>query len=119
MHSLTGKFTFYPLKEKKLKDFNWRPLSVGTLASYTFGKQFFLFAPENYPYDYYGFLTALHMGVFVGGQVSTTFNKRSVRGIALYYELGTNDKELLSYFGNSSIQLKEIVNLGIGIKTTF
>lgn len=119
MHAVTGKATFYPFKEKKYKGFQWRPLSAGVLASYTFGKQYFLFAPGNYPYNYYGFPTALHAGVFVGGQLSTTFNKKSLRAVGLYYEVGTNDKELVSYFGNNSLQAKDILNLAIGIKTTF
>lgn len=119
MHSLTGKITVNPFPESKILGLKLRPLTVGALGSYTFGKQYFLFSPENYPYNYYGFPTALHAGVFVGGQLSTSFNKRSLRSVGIYYELGTNDRELKSYLGNNSIKFTEILNLAIGIKTTF
>jgi hypothetical protein len=119
LHSLTGKLTGYPLAETKFMGLHVKPLSVGILGSYTFGKQFFLYDPENYPYNYYGFPTALHAGFFIGGSAGTKFHGKPVRGVAVYYELGTTDKELKSYLGNHSIPFRGIFNLGVGIRTNF
>ena len=118
IHALSGKLTWYPLKKIDLKSFQVKPLSVGTLVSYTFGKQYFLFSPENYPYSYYNFPTALHIGAFIGGQVDKTFKNK--KRIGLYYELGTTDRELSSYVVNrKSIKPSDILNLAVGIKTSF
>ncbi len=119
MHALSAKATIHVLPQIKFRGLDVRPLSGGVLLNYTFGKQYFLFSPENYPYNYYGFPTVLHAGFFAGGNVSARFHKKSLNRLAVYYELGTNDAELKSYLGNNSIPLKEILNLAIGIKTTF
>ncbi len=119
MHSLTGKLSYHPFRPGKVLNLQVQPFTVGLQGTYTFGKQYFLYSPDNYPYNYYGFPTALHAGFFVGGNVSTTFNKKTLRGVGIYYELGTNDVELKSYLANSSIPLRDIVNLAIGIKTNF
>lgn len=64
------------------------PLVVGALANYSFGKQYFAFNPDNYPYSYYKFPTALSAAVLVGSRVGTTFKPNQIlKGIAVYYEL--------------------------------
>ena len=121
IHALTAKATWFPLKDKRFKGLYIRPLSAGLLVNYTFGKQYFGFTPDNYPYDYYGFPTAFHIGGFIGGQVNKKIsNKGLVKNIGIYYELGTIDVELLSYVGNTkALALSDIINLGIGIVTSF
>jgi hypothetical protein len=118
IHALSGKVTWYPLKKVGWRSFELRPLSVGGLVSYTFGKQYFLFSPENYPFSYYDFPTALHGGAFVGGRIDKAIG--GGRKVGLYYELGSNDREIISYLNNrESLNLTDILNLAIGIKTSF
>lgn len=118
IHALSSKLTWHALKKVDVKSLEVRPLSAGILVSYTFGKQYFLFWPENYPYSYYDFPTALHMGVFVGGRVDKPLKRG--KKVGLYYELGSNDRELSSYLSNrKSIRVTEILNLALGIRTSF
>ncbi len=119
LHAITGKLTWLPLKGGLFKKIHYKPLSFGLLVNYTFGKQFFLFDPELYPYKYYGFPTALHVGGFIGGQASVK-TKKLFNKVGLYYELGTMDALLISYLNNEKdLTLPEIFNLGIGIKGSF
>jgi len=121
IHALTAKATWFPLKNIEHSGFQLRPLSAGVLVNYTFGKQYFGFTPENYPYDYYKFPTAIHAGVFIGGQVNRQLHKqRGIKRVGLYYELGTYDVELISYIGNrKALSVSDILNLGIGLVTVF
>lgn len=113
IHSVTGKITWAPLSHKLSKTMRWQMLTTGLLVNYAFGKQYFLFAPANYSYSYYGFPTAMHVGIFAGGGF---FYKRA----QLYYELGTTDKELLSYINNArSLTLSDILNIAIGARISF
>lgn len=113
IHSITGKITWAPLSHKLSKTMRWQMLTTGVLVNYAFGKQYFLFAPSNYPYSYYGFPTAMHVGIFAGGGF---YYKRA----QLYYELGTTDKELLSYINNTrSLTLGDILNIAIGTRISF
>lgn len=118
IHAVSSKLTWYPVKKVDLKSLELRPLSAGVLLSYTFGKQYFLFSPENYPYSYYNFPTALHAGVFIGGRVDKPF--KNGKRVGLYYELGSNDREISSYLSNrNSLKLSEILNLALGVRTSF
>ena len=118
IHTVSSKLTWHPIKKIALKSVEFRPLSAGVTLSYTFGKQYFLFWPENYPYTYYDFPTALHTGVFIGGRVDKPF--KSGRRVGLYYELGSNDREITSFIQNGrSLRLTDILNLALGIRTSF
>lgn len=119
IHSATAKLTWLPFNAIDLKWLQYNFLSTGILASYKFGKQYFLFDPDNYPYNYYGHPTALHLGFFIGGQLEKSIDKKNIKRVALYYELGTTDRELISIFTNSSLKANEILNLAVGVKTSF
>ena len=67
-----------------------------------------LFSRTKYSFVYYGFPTAAHAAVFVGGGI--TKNK-----FGLYYEFGTTDRDLVSYASNpKAINFFEIINIGVG-----
>jgi hypothetical protein len=118
IHTVSSKPSWFPLKKVRYKGVGVRPLSLGTWVNYTFGKQYFLFSPENYPYNYYKFPTAMHMGAFIGGQVEVSKSKR--KKLSFYYELGTTDVDVVSYATNvNAIQFSQIFNLGLGVKTSF
>ncbi len=110
IHSITGKLTWLPLSLQTSNNIRFNIITAGVLVNYTFGNQYFLFAPGKYPKNYYGFPTALHMGVFAGGAVS--------RGnLGLYYELGVTDRELANYIQNpGSIAFSDILNIGVGLR---
>ena len=118
IHALSVKVTWHPVKKKEWKSYELRPLSLGALVSYTFGKQYFLFSPKNYPYSYYNFPTAMHGGAFIGGRMDRKLPGGKKLGI--YYELGTNDREFASWGTNlKAISPTDILNLAIGARLSF
>lgn len=121
IHTLTAKTTFSPIKPLTTGSIAIRPLSVGAFVAYTFGEQYFLFNPEKYPLSYYDYPTALHIGAFLGGRISKESKKKSMfSNVGLYYEVGTNDREFISYIHNkNSIKFTDIINIGIGLRGSF
>ena len=121
IHTLTGKTTFLPFKESTNKTVTINPLTLGAYVAYTFGDQYFLFAPEKYPLSYYDYPTALHVGGFIGGRITKHAKKKQLFSrIGLYYEIGTTDKEFISYYHNrEALKFTDILNIGIGIKGSF
>lgn len=119
IHTISSKITWFPIKKIDLKTVAIKPLSVGLLVNYTFGKQYFLFSPEKYPYNYYDHPTAIHLGSFVGGQVKMNLPNKHLKRLAFYYEIVTYDVELISYISNTkSLRLTDIFNIGLGIKAS-
>src|SRR4030095_10172380 len=111
IHSGTLKITWSPIR-RVYHNISVNYITAGLYVNYTFGPQYFAFSPPFYPFNYYGFPTALHFGLFGGGAVT--------KGrLSLYYELGANEKELLSYLGNTkSLSLTDILNLGVGLRVS-
>lgn len=107
IHSVTGKLTWLPVSMKK-NDFKFDLLTTGFLVNYAFGKQYEI---SRESFSYYGFPTAAHLALFVGGGI--TKNK-----VGLYYELGTTDRDLISFASNvkGGIKFYEIINIGIGAR---
>ena len=116
IHIITTKLTWLPVRSKKWKQFQIRPLTTGLAFSYTPGDQYFLFDPDNYPYSYYKYPTALTISMFVGGQVQRAVGKHS-KAIGLYYELGTNERALSNFvLNNRTISITEVFHLGLGAR---
>lgn len=110
IHSITGKVTWTPISRHLKNNIRVDILNTGLLLNYVIGKQYFLFSPENYPLKYYGVPTAAHAGIFIGEAV---YFKR----FGLYYEIGTNDKDLASYIPNAaSLKFTDVWNVGIGVR---
>lgn len=117
IHMVTGKVTGQVLRTLNLRGYELRPLDLGISLTYTFGPQYFLFDPEYYSYAYYGFPTALHSGLFAGGRLSRRVHSHN---IGVYYEVGTTDRELISWAQNTrALPVKEILHLAVGIRYAF
>jgi hypothetical protein len=114
IHSVSTRISWLPIKPIGT-NFRFEPLATGVLVNYTFGKQYFGFAPENYPFSYYNYPTSLHAAIFVGSRLSKPLKKGWFSRIGLYYELVSFDTELASYAWNTtSLSFTEIWSLGIG-----
>ncbi len=110
IHSLTAKLTWLPLKREYNNEIVVDWLNAGFLINYAFGRRYHLFSRTNYSFVYYGFPTAAHIALFLGGGVSK-------KKIGLYYEIGTTDRDLASYATNSkAIPFTDIINIGIGAR---
>ncbi|CAN5337994.1 hypothetical protein BH20BAC1_BH20BAC1_17980 [soil metagenome] len=109
IHSITAKVTWQPLQFVSRK-ISVNYLNLGIYGNYVFGKQYFSFVPEFYPYRYYGFPSAINTGLFVGQSIDKN-------RFSLYYEIGSTGKELISYLGNMrSVEIIDILALGVGVK---
>jgi hypothetical protein len=109
-----------PLSEK----LELRPLTFGPYVSYAHGT---INDEERgqYTKGYYWFSTDTRVGAVLGGRLTyrrpTSAAGRSHR-VSAYYELGTNDLYLTSYFANGnfrSLSPLDILTLGLGIKAEF
>ncbi|HEU4469543.1 MAG TPA: hypothetical protein VFR58_00545 [Flavisolibacter sp.] len=118
IHTLTAKLTYSPIKPLQYGHFKVKPFSTGALVNYSFGKQYFGFRPDNYPYDFYKFPTSLYLGAFVGGELfRQTEKSKPFSRIGLYYELVTFDRLLLSYINNRrALSITDVFSLAIGVK---
>ncbi|WBO84068.1 hypothetical protein [Hymenobacter yonginensis] len=109
-----------PLGEK----LELRPLTFGPYVSYTHGivndgEE------DQYTKGYYWFSRNTRVGVVLGGRLTykrpTLPSGRSHR-VSAYYELGTNDLYVVSYFSNGnfrSLSPMDILTLGLGLKAEF
>ena len=122
LHSATVKFTWYPLGEKEWKKWKVKPLAVGALINYSFGRQYYSFDPRNYPFNYYRIPTSLNTGIIIGGQAGR-YGESTGAALghwSLYYEIVSFDRELVSYIQNMrALSITDILTLGVGIKYSF
>lgn len=118
-HIVTVKASFLPFKPIG-QSLQFRPLALGVLANYTFGKQYFGFTPENYPFNYYSRPTSFRAAAFVGEQLNKKLNDRFIKSIGVYYEVITYDTELISFIDNmQTLDWDDIVNVGFGLRVGF
>ena len=110
IHSVTSKLTWQAISKQLSPDTRWDILNAGIFLNYAFGKQYFLFKPDKYPYQYYGFPTALNGNLFIGTAIRH-------RRIGIYYEVGITGKDMLSYVKNTrSLAFSDILTMGIGTR---
>ncbi len=94
------------------------PLSVNLSINSIFHGDFWMSEPERYPSGYYGFSSRMrfHLGLGQRFNIRIPENKRFLHSqFSIYYEISTCDLYLRQKFLNSSIPLKDIIAIGIGI----
>lgn len=119
--TLTAKTTYSPWHLPLKSQFYIAPFSLGFYMSYTFGPQFDSKLPAYYPKGYYWWTTSIRSGAHVGGKMGRTLKSLSkLKGLELYYELGTYDLIFISYVQNPRyIKPADILSLSIGLKIAF
>lgn len=112
----TGTYAFWNVEKS---DFHLKPIRAGIHVNYSTGDEFYLNSSldEKYPKNYYWWSSAVRFNFFVGSEVSYTLwdEKR----ISAFYELGSNDLYLSSYFRDDNyktLSFSDILVLGIGVK---
>ncbi|GAB3196576.1 hypothetical protein ABID22_002870 [Pontibacter aydingkolensis] len=111
------KVTYRPVKPIQLKAIDWQPLRIGAQVSYTFGSDYFVKEPgDKYIKGYYGFPTALHGSILLGGQIDfTRINK--LNKFSAYYEFGSSMEYLISYIQNPKyLSPAKIFKLALGVR---
>jgi len=117
LHSISFQSVFKLFRIKTKSNIEILPLNIGWFAHHTFGNEYWIKLPDNYPEKYYWWSPGRNAGVFIGGEIKTKLlaNKTPASGTAFYARIGTRGLYLVSKFGNSSIPTKDIIELGFGI----
>ena len=110
---LTGKLLSYKIND----NIEILPLNLGFFTHRTFGSEFWVKLPDNYPDGYYWWYPGINAGMFIGGEIKTKLfaNNTPASGTAFYVRVGTRGLYIASKVGNSSIPISDIVELGFGI----
>ena len=118
--TMTLKETYIPWNKRLGEEWRLEPLTVGLYANTVFGKAFWRSQPSRYPDKYYQFLsTRVRLNVFLGQRITLIIpnNKRKfVKSMTAFYELSTCDLYIRCMFQDSSVKLKDIVGLSLGLK---
>ena len=117
LHSISLQLTGKLLKFDINENIQILPLNFGWYAHHTFGSEFWITLPDKYSKGYYWWSPGRNAGIFIGGEIKTKLfaSKMPASGTAFYARIGSRGLYLASKFGNSSIPLKDILELGFGI----
>jgi len=119
--SLTAKTTYSPWRVPLKNTYYVVPFSLGFYLNYTFGPQFDSKWPTYYPKGYYWWATSFRPGAYIGGKIGKEVKyRKKIKGLELYYELGTYDLLLISYVQNTKyLKPADILSLSLGLKMAF
>lgn len=117
LHSISLQLTAKLFRFKAFKTIEILPLNIGWFAHHTFGNEFWVTLPDNYPDDYYWWSPGRNAGVFIGGEIKTKLlaHKTPASGTAFYARIGTRGLYLASKISNTSIPISDIIELGFGV----
>lgn len=117
LHSISLQFTAKLIRIKASDKVEILPLNIGWYLHHTFGNEYWVKLPDNYPSHYYWWSPGRNAGIFLGGEIKTKLlaNRTPASGIAFYVRMGTRGLYVASKIGNSSIPLSDIIELGFGV----
>lgn len=117
LHSVSLQLTAKFLRFKINPDIELMPLNFGWFIHHTFGSEYWIKLPSNYPENYYWWSPGRNSGVFLGGEIKTKLlsNKTPASGTAFYVRAGSRGLYIVSKVGNSSIPLSDIIEFGFGV----
>ena len=122
MSIFTAKATYTPWNIP-LGHQGWavRPLALGGFLSYTASDGLNATQDSKYPDGYYWWSAHARVGGFLGGRVAFALPShcpaKPRRLVSFYYELGTNDLYVTSWWANpKGLSARDVATLGVGIK---
>ncbi|MBQ8463543.1 MAG: hypothetical protein IJ544_05455 [Prevotella sp.] len=96
------------------------PLTASVYLNTVYGHEFWRSQPSRYPDKYYEFMsTKFRLNVALGQRITWNIprNRRKyAKSIALFYEVSSCDLYIRTKFQESSMPLKDILGLSIGVK---
>lgn len=96
------------------------PLTASIYVNTVYGHEFWKSQPSRYPDKYYEFMsTKFRLNIALGQRITWDIprNRRKyAKSISLFYEVSTCDLYIRSKFQDSSIPLKDIIGLSLGVK---
>ena len=118
--TMTLKENYIPWSVDVKNGWSVEPLSASVYLNTVYGHEFWKTQPGRYPDGYYNFMsTKFRLNVALGQQVTWQIPREKRIGsksITLFYELSSCDLYIRSKFRESSIPLKDIIGLSIGLK---
>ena len=124
--TMTLKENYIPWSITPRADFNKQkmlsvePLTVSIYINTVYGDEFWKNQPNRYPDKYYEFMsTKFRLNLALGQRFTVNIpEKMRVRHsrVSLFYEVSSCDLYIRSMFQDSSIKLKDIIGLSLGIK---
>lgn len=116
--TITLKQNYMPWSIRCTERLAVEPLSCGAYLCLITGEHFWIKDPGRYPVKrYYGFPTQLRFHIFLGQRITiTTPHCGTMKNLSLFYELNTNELDLIAKCGNKQLRIADIVNLSVGIK---
>jgi len=116
LHNFTLQFTAKTLHYNINKKIEVLPLNVGFILHHTFGHKYWVKLPKHYPHGYYWWTPGRNIGFFFGGEARIKIeNNKYIKKVGAYYGLGTGLLYIASSVTNSSIDVTDLLKLGIGI----
>ena len=116
IHTIFRKRTYKPIKITLNKNTKLTPILLGFNSCLVIGQNSFIILPEQYPESYYP-PTAIYFAPFIGvGILRTDISKKRIKSLEFYFELGTIDRYLRNYFISDYLELKDILNISLGLK---
>ncbi len=96
------------------------PLTVSLYVNTVYGHEFWKSQPNRYPDNYYEFMsTKFRLNVALGQRITweiPSHRRKNAKSITLFYEVSSCDLYIRAKFQDSSVPLKDILGLSIGIK---
>jgi len=120
--TITLKENYIPWEIKVRKTERWAfdPFTVSLYINKIFGDEFWTREPDKYPDGYYGLATNLRFNLAFGQRLHFKVKPIGLsERLTVFYEFGTNDLYIISYFCNKYLKFSDIFNLSLGIKFQF
>lgn len=118
--TLTLKETYVPWSISLGGGVAFEPLSAGIYFNSILSRDFWVRAPEKYPYGYYGFSTKIRLNVFVGEGITFTLPQygrgTNAESVTLFYEFGATDLYVISGVTNRYLKFWDIFGISFGLK---
>lgn len=118
--TMTVKENFIPWSIDLKQGKSIEPLLASIYLNTVYGHEFWRTQPNRYPDDYYQFMsTKFRLNIALGQQFTWQIpksNRKYAKSVTLFYEVSSCDLYIRAKFTESSIPLKDIIGLSIGVK---
>ena len=96
------------------------PLTASLYVNTVYGHEFWKSQPNRYPDKYYEFMsTKFRLNVALGQRITwekPSNRRKYAKSVTLFYEVSSCDLYIRAKFQDSSVPLKDILGLSIGVK---
>ena len=118
--TMTVKENYIPWSLSLNKQCSIEPLTASIYLNTVYGHEFWKTQPQRYPDKYYDFMsTKFRLNIALGQRFTWHLpleKRKGCKSISFFYEISTCDLYVRSIIIDSSVPLKDIIGLSLGIK---